>query len=1216
MCNSFCGRPHRDEQVYVDSWSQLALTCIRLLKLFRLRPLRLVVGISFAGRQSHPHQFLTPGLVVVRRKGLLPQRCLPDLAPYLGQFYCTRTLLHWLGTFSSTSRAADVTGNRLCTRRHPCYRFAPAAKLGAWINLRLFQPFFPHIAAILCALFLDTEVPGHPTRNLCNLHSRQTFSIYPRIAHLLVLTRLTAPVRARSTLSDAVVLSRYGAYIVTGLFCACSWSLSHKAFNKLWHILHGNQPMCSKCQQPTTLLHSKKQNVNLGRAYWRCTPCRSFESWASSSSARVSTASPVKRVVHFPGPLSPGILSSTVLLFLNSAPGLTTVQAVHICQLEPGVNITLLVHQTLEGLPPLHIGSYYKCLGLQVVPKSSVSIASTAPDLEGFVLLVDFDVPHCWIPVCRVGRFWQPIRAFEPFCIAELACGGVAGFTQAGKQLGFRVLECSDIDNGVIETVAANLPDTVVRPRDVKDYSKWHELVDASTLAAGFPCQPWSTAGLQLGLEDPRELLQHLLQLLFFLATPVMVLENVSGFFARSDIVEHFVQLTKHHGYEWHQELRNCNTLLPQVRIRGCVILVRGDNPVARRNPFTFTLPRLAPSIAGRMILFAENPSAIRDNAGCGIDAYVERIYSVYTPTSPPWPFLGYNRIPSIITPTVMASYGTAHIDFKGILHGFFARGSDELRWYRPREIARLQGVPEEWILPTNYRAAWHLLGNAIPPVLALLWLSAVVQILLPLFPSSCPTSQSVETLTAKNLLLAVPVACRDKCQDLLKLLDSKRRVLHSPAPLVPVFQPPPLRPLQVLVFIFERLSQFLPGRLPSLCKAASHVIGRIHYPTDHSSQMQLSQKDMALPVSVVSFCRCGCIVLPRKGAASASARCAECQAPIPRCAHVARCNSAICLKLFCQSCVHNLPEGVPDPTNLQHAQHLCPQCMCIMPLAFQYHTAVSKFRLSDCILCRRTIPKSDGLSLLPLRCDTCGIFKCWICPPLSVLAFPRSSSTSTPLSKWLRPLPAPEIPPSAVAPTFLTVLEVPASIAEQAPLSPLRVASQSPLRRRRLDFSGSTPICASCQDCPCSCDRQVELPFSPIWCRACCRHPCTCNSIPSSQPVLLCERCGETYCSCGNTFDTRDLLPFFRYDFLLFTWRQQVCDLARVLQKLQRHIYRHPLRFQIREQFVSQTVLIVTAMLGNYLGMHCNTHERSFQLFFLSRYMRNKLARAMHGNG
>jgi DNA (cytosine-5)-methyltransferase 1 len=153
-----------------------------------------------------------------------------------------------------------------------------------------------------------------------------------------------------------------------------------------------------------------------------------------------------------------------------------------------------------------------------------------APSISGCFLLINQYASRCWIQVNLVSNFWHPIVQPEPFRLAELACGAIAGFTQAALQLGFSILECSDVDPEVVSLVAANLPHVVVKQRDVKQRGSWHELQQASVLAAGFPCQPWSNAGLQKGLNDPRELLQHLLELLFFLRTPIMVLENVIGF--------------------------------------------------------------------------------------------------------------------------------------------------------------------------------------------------------------------------------------------------------------------------------------------------------------------------------------------------------------------------------------------------------------------------------------------------------------------------------------------------------------------------------------------------------------------------------------------------------------------------------------------------------------------------------------------------------------
>jgi len=55
----------------------------------------------------------------------------------------------------------------------------------------------------------------------------------------------------------------------------------------------------------------------------------------------------------------------------------------------------------------------------------------------------------------------------------------------------------------------------------------WHQKVDL--ISAGFPCQPFSVAGSNLGTEDPRHLWPHVARIISEVRPSVIILENVPG---------------------------------------------------------------------------------------------------------------------------------------------------------------------------------------------------------------------------------------------------------------------------------------------------------------------------------------------------------------------------------------------------------------------------------------------------------------------------------------------------------------------------------------------------------------------------------------------------------------------------------------------------------------------------------------------------------------
>ena len=122
-----------------------------------------------------------------------------------------------------------------------------------------------------------------------------------------------------------------------------------------------------------------------------------------------------------------------------------------------------------------------------------------------------------------------------------------------------------------------------------------------------------------------------------------------------------------------------------------------------------------------------------------GADLYLSpRDVLLYSPGAylrKSWPWADYRRVlrPDQQVPTVMRSYGDAAIyaGTQGGAHGFFrlVPGAG-YRFFSPAELAVAQGFPAGITLPSDNRAAWQLLGNAIPPPMALLGLLGPVALL------------------------------------------------------------------------------------------------------------------------------------------------------------------------------------------------------------------------------------------------------------------------------------------------------------------------------------------------------------------------------------------------------------------------------------------------------------------------------------------------------
>ena len=88
----------------------------------------------------------------------------------------------------------------------------------------------------------------------------------------------------------------------------------------------------------------------------------------------------------------------------------------------------------------------------------------------------------------------------ESFKFIDLFCG-IGGFHQAMKSLGGECVFASDIDEDCRKTYEMNYGITPVGDITKIETS---EIPDFDFLLAGFPCQPFSSAGQRLGFADTR----------------------------------------------------------------------------------------------------------------------------------------------------------------------------------------------------------------------------------------------------------------------------------------------------------------------------------------------------------------------------------------------------------------------------------------------------------------------------------------------------------------------------------------------------------------------------------------------------------------------------------------------------------------------------------------------------------------------------------------
>lgn len=80
-------------------------------------------------------------------------------------------------------------------------------------------------------------------------------------------------------------------------------------------------------------------------------------------------------------------------------------------------------------------------------------------------------------------------------------CAGIGGFHQAMKALNGECVGAAEVNDSCVSAYEANFPDTAMLG-DITNIERPSDIPAFDLVCAGFPCQPFSKAGKQLGFED------------------------------------------------------------------------------------------------------------------------------------------------------------------------------------------------------------------------------------------------------------------------------------------------------------------------------------------------------------------------------------------------------------------------------------------------------------------------------------------------------------------------------------------------------------------------------------------------------------------------------------------------------------------------------------------------------------------------------------------
>ena len=292
---------------------------------------------------------------------------------------------------------------------------------------------------------------------------------------------------------------------------------------------------------------------------------------------------------------------------------------------------------------------------------------------------------------------------------------GIGGFelglAAAGVELGidFDCVGYSEIDKWALRTYERHFDHrafgdvTEIEPATLPDFD---------LLVAGFPCQPFSTAGDRLGFDDERGTLFFDVARILQHARPRhFILENVKGLLGHEsgETFKAIIGVLTRMGYccEW-QVLDSAAYNVAQARERIFIVGHLGGIP-------------------GRLVF------PMGDNVGRKVDGdptrsrYGERVYDRAIPDTPAGELMGLVRTkdpgrPMVwatrdIATTIDANYSAGMGNGGNRTHaGRVDNGVLRLRKLTPLEAERCEGLPDNWTAGHSSTQRYRQIGNAVVP--------------------------------------------------------------------------------------------------------------------------------------------------------------------------------------------------------------------------------------------------------------------------------------------------------------------------------------------------------------------------------------------------------------------------------------------------------------------------------------------------------------------
>jgi len=276
---------------------------------------------------------------------------------------------------------------------------------------------------------------------------------------------------------------------------------------------------------------------------------------------------------------------------------------------------------------------------------------------------------------------------------------GLGGIRIPFEEFGGVCVFSSEWDKNAQKSYAANHGEmpfgdiTQIDPDSIPDFD---------LLLAGFPCQPFSHAGLKMGFEDMRGTLFFDVARILEIKKPRAVfLENVKGLVThdKGNTYKQIVRVLEELGYTVSAKIHNARDYgLPQNRERIYIVGLLGDEA------FDFDTPTPTATAVGEILEANPDPKyTLSDRLWGGH----QRRKEAHRAKGNGFGYSLYNSS-SEYTSTISARY---YKDGSEIL---IEQAGKNPRKLTPREAARLQGFPDEYRIVVSDNQAYKQFGNSV----------------------------------------------------------------------------------------------------------------------------------------------------------------------------------------------------------------------------------------------------------------------------------------------------------------------------------------------------------------------------------------------------------------------------------------------------------------------------------------------------------------------